>query len=768
MALRTPLSVTPHLYMGDSTGRPLDKGVVYFGEQDKDPEFYPINLFSDDALTKPLAQPVHTKGGYLYDKGDMVEPHAKEIIYSVKVLDSYGRKVFYKGAMMRNSWNDDVIEQINTAVIGSADAARQVAIDITNDAINNTAIEGGVLADTFVVVDGSLSQRTINKGLESIADLSTIKNPKNGLRVYVKSYHAGKGVGGGYFTYDSSKLGVNDGGVIINGWVRVIEGNPTIQQFGVIDGADCTESLLNAAKWSRANKRYVLDKTGGTFKFSETLDFTKSGAGFVGAGTSNTIMLWQGTEGKTPIKVDAGGCHNQATVSNARQFKWGEVVTSGDNAAIVRSFPWSDKLELQVVKGSFKSGDTITGKKSNATDTIVLYSGPASGTSLVDIKIKGFRLLADINQNYDAYSRPRAWNQSVGIYINGARNHSQIGDIHIEGFEFGLYSKYNWMCEYTDTIYAISCKRSITFDTETNNIKLGMMSVRRSGNINDLTDGHSVSFIASYSINTTQPIDIETSNSDGIVIEGCRGMNLLGGDIEGNDSSRYKVIVKGLDGADYANNKIAWSRAITISGFRFSKSLGILFRDGCRKITVGGNEFAYRDDVSQSVNSAIHRDSSAEFIKDICILNTNDFFGDSSLQTQLPSSMLIPASEYEVRNRPESIAETTIDTTDVNRLIPIDYLSSNVIVERVEFIQQNNLSGTAIIDVGNNKVPDSIVSSYTFNPVDTTSYVLGYQQATKVASSVNVSKGAIHIRIRSGSTLSAGKIKVKVVYRLQR
>lgn len=176
MALRTPLSVTPHLYMGDSTGRPLDMGTVYFGEQDKDPEFYPINLFSDDALTKPLAQPVHTKGGYLYDKGDMVEPHAEEFIYSVKVLDSYGRKVFYKGAMMRNSWNDDVIEQINAAIIGSADAARQVAIDITNDAINNTAIEGGVLADTFVTVTAKLptsfarNQRSINAERVSILD----------------------------------------------------------------------------------------------------------------------------------------------------------------------------------------------------------------------------------------------------------------------------------------------------------------------------------------------------------------------------------------------------------------------------------------------------------------------------------------------------------------------------------------------------------------------------------------------------------------------
>lgn len=242
MALRTPLSVTPHLYMGDSTGRPLDKGVVYFGEQDKDPEFYPINLFSDDALTKPLAQPVHTKGGYLYDKGDMVEPHAKELIYSVKVLDSYGRKVFYKGAMMRNSWNDDVIEQINTAIISSADVARQVATDITNDAINNTAIEGGVLADTLVVVDGSLSQRTINKGLESIAELSTIKNPKDGLRVYVKSYHAKFDMGGGYFTYDSSKASINDKGNIINGWVRQASiGYFNVQHFGALGLNDDTD-----------------------------------------------------------------------------------------------------------------------------------------------------------------------------------------------------------------------------------------------------------------------------------------------------------------------------------------------------------------------------------------------------------------------------------------------------------------------------------------------------------------------------------------------
>lgn len=100
------------------------------------------------------------------------------------------------------------------------------------DAINNTAVDGGVLADTFVVVDGSLSQRTINKGLESIADLSTIKNPKDGLRVYVKSYHAGLNKGGGYFIFNSTRVSENDLGTVINGWERNSTGNLNIYMFG--------------------------------------------------------------------------------------------------------------------------------------------------------------------------------------------------------------------------------------------------------------------------------------------------------------------------------------------------------------------------------------------------------------------------------------------------------------------------------------------------------------------------------------------------------
>lgn len=79
-------------------------------------------------------------------------------------------------------------------------------LDVSDTALRQEILTGGLL--------------TINKGLESIADLSTINNPKDGFRVYVKSYHAGLSKGGGYFIYDSSRAAENDGGTVVNGWVR--------------------------------------------------------------------------------------------------------------------------------------------------------------------------------------------------------------------------------------------------------------------------------------------------------------------------------------------------------------------------------------------------------------------------------------------------------------------------------------------------------------------------------------------------------------------
>lgn len=112
MALRTSLVAQPHLYMGDTQGRPLDAGKVYFGEPNKDPEYYPIDIFYDEALTIAAAQPVRTKGGFLNANGDMTEVFAAEIEYSVKVLDGYGRQVFYQPFMTKESSDGSVSTRV--------------------------------------------------------------------------------------------------------------------------------------------------------------------------------------------------------------------------------------------------------------------------------------------------------------------------------------------------------------------------------------------------------------------------------------------------------------------------------------------------------------------------------------------------------------------------------------------------------------------------------------------------------------------------------
>lgn len=76
--------------------------------------------------------------------------------------------------------------------------------------------------DANLVVYGKTTQRQVNDGLESIAQLIAVQNPRNGQRVYVKSYHAGLNAGGGEFVYDSTKSSINDGGMVINGWVRQV------------------------------------------------------------------------------------------------------------------------------------------------------------------------------------------------------------------------------------------------------------------------------------------------------------------------------------------------------------------------------------------------------------------------------------------------------------------------------------------------------------------------------------------------------------------
>lgn len=87
--------------------------------------------------------------------------------------------------------------------------------------------------DVLIETLENLNQRQINDGLESIAQLLSIKNPRTGMRVYVKSYYTGLGKGGGEFVYNESNAFVYDGGVSFGKWRRQFV-TLTPQHFGVI------------------------------------------------------------------------------------------------------------------------------------------------------------------------------------------------------------------------------------------------------------------------------------------------------------------------------------------------------------------------------------------------------------------------------------------------------------------------------------------------------------------------------------------------------
>lgn len=87
---------------------------------------------------------------------------------------------------------------------------------INGDIVKST-ITGNVNDPNVNMTGWRLDDNTV----ESIADLMTIQNPKDGQVVFLESYNAGQGDGGDDFKYNSNRSSENDGISIFNGWERL-------------------------------------------------------------------------------------------------------------------------------------------------------------------------------------------------------------------------------------------------------------------------------------------------------------------------------------------------------------------------------------------------------------------------------------------------------------------------------------------------------------------------------------------------------------------
>lgn len=79
----------------DGRGALLDAGYIYVGVANTDPETNPIDLFLDQALTVPIAQPLRTLGGLIVSGENAVFVYMAEADYAIRVEDANSVLVSY-------------------------------------------------------------------------------------------------------------------------------------------------------------------------------------------------------------------------------------------------------------------------------------------------------------------------------------------------------------------------------------------------------------------------------------------------------------------------------------------------------------------------------------------------------------------------------------------------------------------------------------------------------------------------------------------------
>lgn len=148
-------------------------------------------------------------------------------------------------------------------------------------------IDLGVRADLSDPDKGAAMVARGVVAVDSIADLLALPESdiREDSRYLVKGYYAGSNAGGGEFFYDPTRVGENDHGAVIEGFVRVLSGGLTPMGFGAIgDGvADDTIPLQMAINHAIASGSTQIGMEGRTYNVDGSLR-NRSNVTFVGEG----------------------------------------------------------------------------------------------------------------------------------------------------------------------------------------------------------------------------------------------------------------------------------------------------------------------------------------------------------------------------------------------------------------------------------------------------------------------------------------------------
>ena len=163
--------------------------------------------------------------------------------------------------------------------------------------------ENGLVDSIFENVDGKKLRDVNIEQVESIADLAGIAKYDR-RTIIVRSYHkpiyaeANPCKGGGLFIYDASKVNQNDGILVFNGWVRVVDKVIDIYQAGAkLGGFDCSD-ILQAA----LNTNLTVEIPEGEFIISKEIKL-KDGQTLQGRGRKSVLKLKPGSNTNSLLSI---------------------------------------------------------------------------------------------------------------------------------------------------------------------------------------------------------------------------------------------------------------------------------------------------------------------------------------------------------------------------------------------------------------------------------------------------------------------------------
>lgn len=144
--------------------------------------------------------------------------------------------------------------------------------------------------------------------VNSVTDLEKLPDSmrRQDLSYIVRGYRLGSDAGGGVFYYDPERADENDGGMVINGFVRIVDGNPiTPDMFGAFaDGInDDTDALLRTFKFG---KPIYLGGSSKHYRITSEISFIATSSVIVHS--SGARMLVDSPESiRSAVRIDLAG-----------------------------------------------------------------------------------------------------------------------------------------------------------------------------------------------------------------------------------------------------------------------------------------------------------------------------------------------------------------------------------------------------------------------------------------------------------------------------